>query len=78
MTGLTSTCLAAAIEYRDALDLAVMPPEEVEGVERTDRLIFLVGDGITYDNNIYLLPRQCHRPDHAARNRLQPQPQRLY
>lgn len=57
MTGLTSSCLAAAVEYRDALDLAVVPPDEAEGVERTDRLILLVGDGITYDNNIYLLPR---------------------
>jgi exopolysaccharide biosynthesis operon protein EpsL len=57
MSSLTSTCLAAAIEYRDALDLALVPPDEVEGVERTNRLIFLVGDGITYDDNIYLLPR---------------------
>lgn len=57
MTGLTSTCLAAAIEYRDALDIAVAPPDEVTGVERTDRLILSAGDTLFYDNNIYLLPR---------------------
>jgi hypothetical protein len=57
MSSLTSASLAAAIEYRDALDLAVLPLEEVEGVEHTDRLILYVGDTITYDNNIYLLPR---------------------
>jgi len=56
MTGLTSTCLAAAIEYRDALDLAVAPVDEVTGVERTDRVVLLVGDTLIYDNNIYLLP----------------------
>jgi hypothetical protein len=48
--------LAAAIEYRDALDLAVAPLEEPTGAERTDRLILYVGDALTYDNNIYLLP----------------------
>lgn len=57
MTSLTSTSLAAAIEYRDALDLAVLPLEDTTGVERTDRLVFFVGDTLTYDNNIYLLPR---------------------
>jgi hypothetical protein len=58
MTTLTSTALAAAIEYRDALDLAVAPLDEVEGgVEKTDHLILYVGDSLTYDNNIYLLPR---------------------
>jgi hypothetical protein len=57
MTGLASTSLAAAIEYRDALDLAVAPLEATTGVERTDRLILSVGDSLTYDNNLYLLPR---------------------
>jgi len=49
--------MAAALEFRDALDLALVPPEEVQGVERTDYLTLLVGDTFTYDNNIYLLPR---------------------
>jgi putative beta-barrel porin BBP2 len=57
MTSLTSTCLAAAIEYRDALDLAVAPLEQTTGVERTDHFILSVGDSLTYDNNLYLLPR---------------------
>jgi hypothetical protein len=57
MTSLTSTCLAAAIEYRDALDLAVAPLDEAPVVERTDRLVLYVGDSLTYDNNLYLLPR---------------------
>jgi Putative beta-barrel porin 2 len=57
LAGLTSLSMAAAIEYRDALDLAVAPPDQpVEGVERTDRLILSVGDTFSYDNNIYLLP----------------------
>ncbi|HEY2463767.1 MAG TPA: outer membrane beta-barrel protein [Steroidobacteraceae bacterium] len=57
MTAMTSTSLAAAIEYRDALDLAVLPPEQdVPGVERTDRFVLFAGDSLTYDNNIYLLP----------------------
>jgi hypothetical protein len=57
LTSLTSVSMGAAVEYRDVLDLALVPPEEVEGVERTDRLTLLVGDTLTYDNNIYLLPR---------------------
>jgi hypothetical protein len=48
--------MAAAVEYRDVLDLALLPPDEVEGVERTDHLILSVGDTFSYDNNIYLLP----------------------
>jgi len=54
---MTSLSMAAAVEFRDALDLALVPPEEVEGVERTDQLTLLVGDTLTHDNNIYLLPR---------------------
>ena len=57
MTGLTSISMAAAIEYRDALDIAVTPPDEVAGLERTDRLILYVGNNISYDNNVYRLPR---------------------
>lgn len=54
---MTSLSMAAAVEFRDALDLALVPPEEVEGVERTDQLTLLVGDTLTHDDNIYLLPR---------------------
>ena len=50
-------CMAAAREFRDALDLALVPTEEVQGVERSDYLTLLVGDTFLYDNNIYLLPR---------------------
>jgi hypothetical protein len=58
MTGLTSISMAGAIEYRDALDIAVAPPDEVAAaVQRSDRLMFYVGNNITYDNNIYRLPR---------------------
>jgi hypothetical protein len=57
MTGFTSISMAAAVEYRDALDIAVAPPEQVAaGVERTDRFVLYVGDTLTYDNNIYRLP----------------------
>ena len=56
MTIISTRSLAAAIEFRDALDLAVAPPEVAAGVERTNRLILYVGDTLTYDNNIYLLP----------------------
>lgn len=56
MTTLTSMSLAAAIEYKDPLDLAVTPPEEAAGVERTDTLTLYVGNRIAYDDNIYLLP----------------------
>ena len=57
MTVLTSVSMAAAIEYRDALDLAVAPADEDAGAERTDRFILSVGDTFLYDNNLYLLPR---------------------
>jgi len=41
MTTLTSVSLAAAIEYKDALDIALTPPEEA--VQRTDTLTLYVG-----------------------------------
>jgi hypothetical protein len=47
MTTVSTMSLAAAIEYRDALDLAVAPLEEPTGAERTDRLILYVGDALT-------------------------------
>jgi exopolysaccharide biosynthesis operon protein EpsL len=56
MSAVTSVSMASAIEYRDALDIAVAPPDEDTNLERTDRLVFYVGDTYTYDNNIYLLP----------------------
>ena len=49
--------MGAAVEFRDVLDSALVPVEEVQGVERTDYLNLLVGDTLLYDNNIYLLPR---------------------
>jgi len=54
MTTLTSVSLAAAIEYRDALDIAVAPREEA--LERTDSLVLSAGDRIAYNDNVYLLP----------------------
>src|SRR6202040_1757808 len=51
-----STSLGGAVEYRDALDLAVAPPEDITAAQRTNRLILSAGDTFTYDNNIYRLP----------------------
>jgi len=48
--------MGAAVEYRDTLDLAVAPPEDLDALQRTDQLTLYVGDGLTYDNNIYRLP----------------------
>jgi hypothetical protein len=49
--------MASAIEYRDALDIAVSPPDVLTGdVERTDWLALYVGDTFAYDNNLYRLP----------------------
>ena len=53
---LASSALGSAIEYKDALDLALAPPEDLAAVQRTSRLILSAGDTITYDNNIYRLP----------------------
>ncbi|HEX3397906.1 MAG TPA: outer membrane beta-barrel protein [Steroidobacteraceae bacterium] len=57
MTMLTSMSLAGAIEYKDALDLAVAPLETLPDAERTDTLTLYAGNKIAYDDNIYLLPR---------------------
>ena len=59
--GVTATAWASvssggAIEYRDSLDIAVAPLDEVAGVQRTDRLSLYVGDNYNYDDNIYRLP----------------------
>lgn len=56
MTGMTSIALGAAIEYRDALEVAVTPPDQAVDAQRTDRLILYAGNNFTYDNNIYRLP----------------------
>jgi hypothetical protein len=56
MTGMTSISLGAAIEYRDALEVAVTPPDQAADAERTDRLVLYVGNNLAYDNNLYRLP----------------------
>jgi hypothetical protein len=56
ITAAASTSMGAAIEYKDPLDIALTPLEEVAAEQRTDRLILYVGDTYTYDDNIYRLP----------------------
>jgi hypothetical protein len=56
MTAVVSTSMGAAIEYKDPLDIALTPIEEVAEVQRTNQLILFVGDTYTYDDNIYRLP----------------------
>ncbi len=56
MFALVSTSLGGAIEYKDALDIAIAPPQDVSAVQRTNRLILSAGDTYTYDSNIYRLP----------------------
>ena len=56
MSASASTSMGAAIEYRDALDIALAPPEQAPDAQRSDRLILYAGDTFTYDNNIYRLP----------------------
>ena len=51
-----SISMGAAIEYKDALDSAVAPPEDAAATQRTNRLMLYAGDTFTYDNNIYRLP----------------------
>jgi hypothetical protein len=57
ISGVTFLCHAGAIEYRDALDIAVAPVDQPIGVERTDHLILYAGNNFAYDNNLYRLPR---------------------
>jgi hypothetical protein len=56
MSALSSTSLGGAIEYRDALDIAIAPNDDVSAVQRTDRLTLSAGDNFAFDNNIYRLP----------------------
>ena len=56
MTAAASTSMGAAIEYKDPLDIALTPLEEVAAEQRTNQLILYVGDTYTYDDNIYRLP----------------------
>ncbi len=56
VAGWATTSSGGAIEYRDALDIAVAPPDEAAAAQRIDRLSLFVGDNYTYDNNIYRLP----------------------
>jgi hypothetical protein len=51
-----SAACGGAIEYRDALDIAVAPLDDTTATQRTDRLSLYVGDNYTFDNNIYRLP----------------------
>ncbi|HEV7357209.1 MAG TPA: outer membrane beta-barrel protein [Steroidobacteraceae bacterium] len=53
---LASTSLGGAIEYKDPLDMAIAPPEDVAAVQRTNRLILSASDTYTYDSNIFRLP----------------------
>lgn len=48
--------MGAAIEYKDALDVAVAPLDDIAAAQRTNLLILYAGDTFTYDNNIYRLP----------------------
>ena len=49
--------MGGAIEYKDALDLAVTPPDEVSALQqRTTQLTLFVADSLNYDNNVYRLP----------------------
>jgi hypothetical protein len=56
MATVTSMAMGAAVEYRDTLDLAVAAPEDLDSLQRINQLTLYVGNGITYDNNIYRLP----------------------
>jgi Putative beta-barrel porin 2 len=52
-----SASSGGAIEYRDALDIAVgPPPDDTTAAQRTDRLSLYAADTYNYDNNIYRLP----------------------
>jgi hypothetical protein len=56
MTAAASTSMGSAIEYKDALDIAVAPLEEAAAEQRANQLYLFVGDTYTYDDNIYRLP----------------------
>jgi Putative beta-barrel porin 2 len=56
LSALSSTSLGGAIEYRDALDIAIAPNDDVGAVQRTDRLTLSAGNNFAFDNNIYRLP----------------------
>jgi len=56
MSASASLSMGAAIEYKDALDVAVAPLDDIAAAQRTNLLILYAGDTFTYDNNIYRLP----------------------
>jgi hypothetical protein len=56
MAAAASASMGAAIEYKDPLDIALTPLEEVAADQRTNQLILYAGDTYTYDDNIYRLP----------------------
>ncbi len=47
MSVITSASMGAAIEYRDALDVAVAPLDQTADAQRTDRLILSVGNNFS-------------------------------
>jgi hypothetical protein len=51
-----SASMGGAVEYKDPLDIAVAPLDDVAALQRTNRLILYAGDTFSYDNNIYRLP----------------------
>ena len=56
MSASASLSMGAAIEYKDALDVAVAPLDDIAAAQRTNLLILYAGDTFAYDNNIYRLP----------------------
>ena len=56
MAAWASASMGGAVEYKDPLDVAVAPLDDVAALQRTNRLILYAGDTFSYDNNIYRLP----------------------
>jgi exopolysaccharide biosynthesis operon protein EpsL len=51
-----NTADAAIADYRDALDMAVAPRDELALEQRTDFLTFFAANDFLYDDNIYRVP----------------------
>jgi len=56
MAAWASTSMGGAIEYKDPLDIAVAPLDEVAELQKNNRLILFAADTFKYDDNVYLLP----------------------
>lgn len=50
------TALAAIIDFRDTLDVAVAAPDQIDPALRTNRLDLFAGDTFNYDSNVFRLP----------------------